>query len=74
MKKITRLASQLDLLGGDIHGSLEQVSVPMYVLDRSGTRELWVVDLETGRLRQVTRLGGTRLPSWSPRLSTTERE
>jgi DNA-binding CsgD family transcriptional regulator len=37
MKKMTRLESQLDLLGGDIHGPLERVSVPMYVLDRSGT-------------------------------------
>jgi DNA-binding CsgD family transcriptional regulator len=30
------LARELDALGGDIHGSLEELAVPMYLLDRSG--------------------------------------
>jgi TolB protein len=35
---------------------------------RSGARQLWVVDTETGRARQLTRTAGARLPAWSPRL------
>jgi DNA-binding CsgD family transcriptional regulator len=38
-----KLAQQLESLGGDIHGSLEQVSVPMYVLDRHG-KVVWLND------------------------------
>jgi PAS domain S-box-containing protein len=34
---LTELARQLSALGGDIHQSLEEVQVPMYVLDRAGT-------------------------------------
>jgi PAS domain S-box-containing protein len=30
------LASQLELLGGDVTGALEEVAVPMYVVDRRG--------------------------------------
>jgi DNA-binding CsgD family transcriptional regulator len=41
MEGIDRLALQLELLGGDIHGSLEEVSVPMYVLDRNG-KIMWL--------------------------------
>jgi PAS domain S-box-containing protein len=37
VKRITPLLLQLDVLGADIHGSLEEVAVPMYVLDRNGT-------------------------------------
>jgi hypothetical protein len=47
MKKITPLVLQLDLLGGDIHPSLEEVSVPMYVLDRSG-KIRWLNDAGHG--------------------------
>jgi len=36
--------------------------------NRSGTRQLWVVDIETGRARQLTRGPETRLAAWSPRL------
>jgi PAS domain S-box-containing protein len=36
-----RLEQQLEALGSEIHGSLEQVSVPMYVLDRRG-KILWL--------------------------------
>jgi PAS domain S-box-containing protein len=35
------LEEQLEALGGDIHGSLEDVSVPMYVVDRKG-KILWL--------------------------------
>jgi PAS domain S-box-containing protein len=31
------LERKLEALGGDVHGSLEQLSVPMYVLDSHGT-------------------------------------
>jgi PAS domain S-box-containing protein len=37
------LGVQLKALGGDIHGPLEEVSVPMYVLDREGTI-VWLND------------------------------
>lgn len=36
-----RLEQQLEALGGNIHGSLEQVAVPMYVVDRRG-KILWL--------------------------------
>jgi PAS domain S-box-containing protein len=39
----TELSAQLQALGGDIHGPLEEVSVPMYVLDREGTI-VWLND------------------------------
>ena len=38
---------------------------------RTGARQIWVMDLDTGRVRQLTRQEGARLPSWSPRLDTT---
>jgi PAS domain S-box-containing protein len=37
------LEEQLEALGGDLHGSLEEVSVPMYVVDRRG-KILWLND------------------------------
>jgi DNA-binding CsgD family transcriptional regulator len=37
------LAEGLDALGGDIHGSLQDVAVPMYILDRRGTI-VWLND------------------------------
>jgi PAS domain S-box-containing protein len=39
----TDLASRLQTIRGDLHGSLEEVTVPMYVLDREGTI-LWLND------------------------------
>jgi PAS domain S-box-containing protein len=39
----TELDIRLKALGGDIHGPLEEVSVPMYVLDREGTI-VWLND------------------------------
>jgi PAS domain S-box-containing protein len=39
----TELSIRLKALGGDIHGPLEEVTVPMYVLDREGTI-VWLND------------------------------
>jgi DNA-binding CsgD family transcriptional regulator len=32
----SELEAQLELLGGDVHGALEEVGMPMYVVDRGG--------------------------------------
>ena len=37
--------------------------------NRSGTRQLWIVDVESGRARQLTRGASARLSAWSPRLA-----
>ncbi len=42
-----------------------------FVSDRSGFRQLWVLDAETGRVRQLLSPGAARLPSWSRRLGRT---
>jgi TolB protein len=42
----------------------------VFASTRSGVRELWVLDTESGRLRQLTRAPGSQLPSWSPRLGS----
>ena len=39
-----------------------------FVSNRTGAKQLWVVDIETGRSRQLTRGASVRLPAWSPRL------
>jgi PAS domain S-box-containing protein len=44
------LAAQLNLLGGDVTGALEEVSVPMYIVDRRG------------RIRWLNRAGRDLLP------------
>ncbi|MEP6781591.1 MAG: hypothetical protein ABJC26_16955 [Gemmatimonadaceae bacterium] len=36
---------------------------------RGGTTQLWVVDTQTGKSRQLTRGTGARMSSWSPRLT-----
>jgi len=36
---------------------------------RTGSKQLFVIDSESGRWRQLTRNGGVRLPAWSPSLS-----
>jgi len=36
---------------------------------RTGSKQLFVIDSESGRWRQLTRNGGVRLPAWSPPLS-----
>ncbi len=39
---------------------------------RGGTEQLWIVDAESGRPRQLVRGGSvSRLPEWSPRLIST---
>jgi Tol biopolymer transport system component len=40
-----------------------------FVSDRSGYRQLWVIDLETGRIRPLLQQSGARLPAWSPRIA-----
>jgi TolB protein len=35
---------------------------------RTGSRQLFVLDTETGRARQLTRGASTRMPAWSPPL------
>jgi len=42
----------------------------VFASTRSGVRELWVLDVESGRLRQLTRNGGAQLPAWSARLGS----
>lgn len=40
---------------------------------RGGTEQLWIVDVESGRPRQLVRGGSvSRLPEWSPRLTSTQ--
>lgn len=41
----------------------------VFVSNRSGVRQLWVIDTESGRTRQLTRGAPARLPAWSPRLT-----
>ena len=41
----------------------------VFVSNRSGVRQLWVIDTESGRTRQLTRGAAARLPAWSPRLA-----
>jgi TolB protein len=40
----------------------------VFTSNRSGVRELWIVDIVTGRTRQLTHNNGSKLASWSPRL------
>jgi TolB protein len=40
----------------------------VYISDRTGRRQLHVIDLETARVRQIPTPGIARLPSWSSRL------
>jgi Tol biopolymer transport system component len=42
-----------------------------FVSDRSGRRQLWVIDMITGRIRQLTFVGDVRLPAWSRRMAGT---
>lgn len=39
---------------------------------RSGQKQLWVLDTESGRMRQVTHSPGARLAAWSPILANPE--
>ncbi|HKW46035.1 MAG TPA: hypothetical protein VJN70_01265 [Gemmatimonadaceae bacterium] len=42
----------------------------VFASTRGGGRELWVLDTESGRLRQLTRSAGAQLPAWSSRLGS----
>ena len=42
----------------------------VFASTRSGGRELWVLDTESGRLRQLSRASGAQLPAWSSRLGS----
>jgi len=42
-----------------------------FISDRSGRRQIWIVDIETGRVRQLGTPGAARLPAWSRRLGRT---
>ncbi len=39
---------------------------------RSGAKELWILDTESGRARQLTHTAGARLAAWSPILANPE--
>jgi TolB protein len=41
----------------------------IFTSNRTSVRQLWVLDTESGRLRQLTKSAGSRLASWSPRLN-----
>src|SRR3954452_17734385 len=47
---ISDLEAQLELLGADVHGAVEEVAVPMYVVDRGG------------RIRWLNQAGKALLP------------
>ena len=42
----------------------------VFTSTRSGRRQLWVLDAESGRMRQLTRTSGARLAAWSARLGS----
>ena len=39
-----------------------------FISDRTGRRQIWIIDTETGRVRQLQTPGAARLPAWSRRL------
>jgi TolB protein len=41
----------------------------VFTSTRSGVRQLWVLDIQTNRFRQLTQSSGSRLGAWSPRLN-----
>jgi TolB protein len=43
----------------------------VFTSSRSGVKQLWVIDTESGRLRQLTHAAGARLADWSPYLAPT---
>ena len=40
----------------------------VFTSTRSGVRQLWILDIESNRIRQLTKSAGARLAAWSPRL------
>ncbi len=41
----------------------------VFTSDRTGVRQLWVLDIESATLRQLTKSSGARLGAWSPRIA-----
>jgi TolB protein len=41
----------------------------VFTSSRTGSKQLWVLDTESGRLRQLTSGSASRMAAWSPRLS-----
>ena len=41
----------------------------VFTSTRTGVRQLWVLDTESNRVRQLTQSAGSRLASWSTRLA-----
>ncbi|HVZ77384.1 MAG TPA: hypothetical protein VG818_05350, partial [Gemmatimonadaceae bacterium] len=41
----------------------------VFTSTRSGEKQLWVLDVESGRMRQLTHAAGSRIAAWSPRLA-----
>lgn len=42
----------------------------VFTSTRTGVRQLWILDVESSRMRQLTKSAGARLAAWSPRLVT----
>jgi len=38
---------------------------------RGGSKQIWILDTESGRFRQLTRNSGARLAAWSPMINLT---
>jgi TolB protein len=43
----------------------------VFTSTRTGVRQLWIMDIETARFRQLTKSSGSRLASWSGRIGAT---
>lgn len=41
----------------------------VFTSTRSGVRQLWVLDVESNRVRQLTKSPGSKLAAWSPRIA-----
>jgi len=41
----------------------------VFTSTRTGVRQLWIIDVESNRMRQLTKSAGARLAAWSPRLA-----
>jgi TolB protein len=41
----------------------------VFTSTRTGVRQLWILDTESNRVRQLTKSGGSKLASWSARLA-----
>jgi TolB protein len=39
----------------------------VFTSTRTGVRQLWIIDVESARMRQLTKSAGARLAAWSPR-------